>query len=92
MLELRKRAFTCAEKENTRLGNTVIDKKVSFFKINVFLIVCHIEVLFISDTAEFSQRENFVEAIGVADLVISFGWSLTTHEDQWSFSNKLPQM
>ena len=56
------------------------------------LIVCHIEILFIFDTAEFSQRENFVEAIVVADLVISFGWSLTTHEDQSSISNKLPQM
>ena len=50
------------------------------------MIVCHIEILFIFDTAEFSQRENFVKAIGVTDLVISFGWSLSTHEDQSSFS------
>ena len=93
LLELRKQALTCTEKENTRLGNTVIDNKVSCFKINVFFfIVCHIEILFIFDTAEFSQRENFVKAVGVANLVISFGWSLTTDEDQSSFSNKLPQM
>ena len=37
LLELRKYALTRAEKENTRLGNTVIDNKVSFFKINVFV-------------------------------------------------------
>ena len=37
LLELRKLALTCAEKENTPLGNTVIDNKVSFFKINVFV-------------------------------------------------------
>ena len=37
LLELRKQALTCAEKENTRLGTTVIDNKVSFFKINVFV-------------------------------------------------------
>ena len=30
LLELRKHALTCTEKENTRLGNTVIDNKVSF--------------------------------------------------------------
>ena len=37
LLELREHALTCPEKENTRLGNTVIDNKVSFFKINVFV-------------------------------------------------------
>ena len=37
LLELREQALTFPEKENTRLGNTVIDNKVSFFKINVFV-------------------------------------------------------
>ena len=38
LLELREQALTCPEKENTRLGNyTVIDNKVPFFKINVFV-------------------------------------------------------
>ena len=63
LLELRKQALTCAEKENTCLGNTVIDNKVSFFKINVFFIVCHIEILFIFDTAEFSQRETLLRRL-----------------------------
>ena len=37
LLELRKQALTTAEEENIRLGNTVIENKVSFFKINVFV-------------------------------------------------------
>ena len=41
MLELRKQALTWAGKENNRLGNTVIDNKVTFFKKKGFcLIIC----------------------------------------------------